>query len=174
MAIIKNLVCVLLFVAQVTDAEFYVNCLASPNAEPDALLGGCNTLVRQEVLIMLDICTGVDMNYDMPVRRLLESPEQRQIPGESKRELYSCYDNDLSSGQKMMCCMQRHDDYSYCGSPSGNRRLEDKSEVEMCALYSEQCTTAFQALADVYATVSLAHCLGPSDEVFCRCFTAEI
>ena len=177
MSIIKSLVFTVVFAVQVTNAEFYVNCLASPNAEPDALVGGCNTLVREEVLIMLGICTGLDMAYAVlpSLRRGLGSPEQRQNnPGdESKRELMSCYDTDLNSGNQQMCCMQ-DSSYHYCaGSPKGDRRLEeDTSEADMCALYSEQCTTAFQALADAYTTASLAHCLGPSDKVFCRCFTA--
>jgi hypothetical protein len=163
---------ILSFVAHVTNAEFCVNCLASPDAEPDALLGGCNASVRQEVLIVLDICTGLAMDHVVPACRL-GSPERRQnSDGESKRKLQSCADTDLNSGNQMMRCMQ-DDSFLCCGSPSsGGRRLEDTSEADTRALHSERCTAAFQALADARATVGLARCLGPSDEVFCRCFMA--
>jgi hypothetical protein len=168
MAIIKTLLCAALFLVQVANADFYVNCMAAPDATPFA--AECTADVQEEVLTMLDGCTDLDMGYaELGARRQLRSGEQAQ---QSKRELQwgfldgYCYGMGLSGGARMMCCMQTGNHYSYCGSPMGGRKLQAAgyyNETELTGIASE-CTAAFQGLA----TETEGGCYGSADDVFCE------
>jgi hypothetical protein len=165
MAIIKTLACAILFLVQVTNADFYVNCMAAPDATPD---DGCTANVLTEVLDMLKSCADPDMDYvELARRRLASGGEQA---GQSKRELQDpdngCYSTNLSGGARMMCCMQTGDKYSYCGSPNGRRELHEGgyyTEDELTAI-AAGCTEGFKALANETEDA----CFGSAEEVFCE------
>jgi hypothetical protein len=165
MAIIKTLACSVLFLAQVTNADFYVNCMAAPDATPD---DGCTSDVLPEVLNMLQSCTDLDMSYVGQARRHLRSRQQTR---QSKRELQDpdngCYETNLSGGARMMCCMQTNDKYSYCGSPTSDRRelqaVGSYSETELSTI-AAGCTAAFKILANETETA----CYGSAEDVFCE------
>jgi hypothetical protein len=167
MSIIKSLVCAVLFLVQVANADFYVNCMAAPDATPDAL--ECSADVQHAgVLEMLNGCTNLDMAYveGMGRRRLL-SPEQAE---QTKRELQDpdngCYSPNQSSSYRWFCCYQTQNKYSYCGSPTGDRKLQAAgfySEAELTDI-ADTCTAAFNDLA----TEAAGNCFGSADEVFCE------
>jgi hypothetical protein len=167
MAIIKTLACAVLFLVQVTNADFYVNCMAAPYATPD---DGCTTDVLKEVLDLLKGCTELDMDYVKLARRRLGSGGEQQA-GESKRELQDpdngCYETNLSGGARMMCCMQTGDKYSYCGSPTSDRReLQEAgyyTEAELAAI-AAKCTNNFKVLANEAEDA----CFGSAEDVFCE------
>jgi hypothetical protein len=167
MPIIKSLVCAVFLLVQVTNAELYVNCMAATAATPEA--SECTDVrpyVRQDVLDMLDVCTGgLDMGYveQQARRRQLRSREQAE--GQSKRELQwlaYCNDPNISGGDRMICCMMGA---GYCGSPTGNRRLQEGdgySETALAAIAAE-CTEDFKVLAN-----ETEGCFGSSEDVFCE------
>jgi hypothetical protein len=170
MSIIKSLVCaVLLLVVQVTNAELYVNCISGPDATPDA--PEC-TNIRENVLTMLDVCTGVAMGYvddGKPERRNLRSREQAEQS--KKRELQwslddYCYGIGLSGGGRMICCMQTDNKYSFCGSPlRGRRELQadvDYTQADLADI-AAVCSAAFKDLADT----NDPPCYGSSGDAFC-------
>ena len=174
--IVKSLVCTVFFLVKVTNAELYVDCMAGPSATPEA--SECTDVrsdVRQDVLDMLDVCTGgIDMGYveQHALRRQLRSREQAEE--QSKRELGwcsdYCYQPDLSGGDRMTCCMTGNNGCSYCGSPTDNRRLQaaSYSEAALAAIAAE-CTAAFKVLAS-----ETEACFGSSEDVFCETIQISI
>ena len=169
MSIIKSLVCAVFFLVQVTNAEFYVECIAALGATPEA--SECTDDrpdVREDVLAMLTDCTGgLNMGYvEQERRRHLRSREQAE---QSKRELQwwhldYCYNQNLSGSDRMMCCLLGGNQYSYCGSPTGDRRLQAAAYNETAlAGIAAKCTEEFQVLAD-----ETEACFGSSEEVFCE------
>ena len=165
MSIIKSLVFAVVFAVQVTNGELYVNCMAAVDAEPN---GPSCTQASQDVLAMLDVCTGLDMGFvGGHARRHLRYREQAK---QSKRELWYttltyCEGTSLNGGDRMMCCMLGDNHYSYCGSPTGNRKLQgsgDYDEAAMAAIAAE-CTADFKILANENGS-----CFGSSEEVFCE------
>jgi hypothetical protein len=176
MSIIKSLVCAVIFVVQAINAELYVNCMAAPDAAPNA--ADCTDDVRQEVLDMLGVCTGgLATEYvGPPARRHLRSGEQPQSPREaeqSKRDLQDgCRNPNLNEGQRANCCMMNDPDdpYSYCGRSGRDcRRLQLLPALTQSAmtLMAEECTNAFRVLANATNL-----CFGSPEDVFCK--TLEI
>jgi hypothetical protein len=172
MAILKTLVCAVLFLVQVTNADLFVHCMAAMDADPDS---ACGEDLSGEVFSMLSSCSGYTMGAAVPEsRRLSEGERELQDPDNG------CYGTNLSGGYQMMCCWQTNNKYSYCGSPQGDRReLQIPSTlvdvvVEQAALttIAANCTTAFVELATVYELADLPHCFGTSADVFCK--TIEI
>jgi hypothetical protein len=177
MTIIKSLVCAVLFVVQVTNAEFYVNCMAAPDATPNAT--EC-TDAREDVLDMLGVCTGgLAMEYVGPARRQLRSREQRQTPlpeaEQSNRELQiGCWSFNLNASQRFMCCWfnDPNDPFSYCGRYGGRRlQLSPAGLLNSTALsvISADCTDAFEVLANANKP-----CFGTPEDVFCETIQLSI
>jgi hypothetical protein len=213
MSILKSFICAVLFLAHATSGrpELFVNCMAAPDSIPEDE-NGCDN-VNRDVLQMLEHCSaptggvvgyremkfvGRLHGYTPPTRRLLRSGEQRQIPREqSERRLSVCQSTELSAGERMACCMYSGDIYSYCGSPTGNRRVladtkkkiaeeigtsktpsDDvirslQDEADMLHI-TQECTTAFRGLAVEYALQNLTHCLGSSADVFCESIQVSV
>jgi hypothetical protein len=210
MSILKSFICAVLFLAHATSGrpELFVNCMAAPDSIPEDK-NGCDN-VNRDVLQMLEHCSaptggvvgyremkfvGRLHGYTPPTRRLLRSGEQRQIPREqSERRLSVCQSTELSAGERMACCMYSGDAYSYCGSPTGGRRVltDTKNEIgisetplddairrlqeeeEDLLAITQQCTTAFKALAWEYALQNLTHCIGSSADVFCESIQVSV
>ena len=172
-------------------------------AEDSNPLGvGCGS-VNQKVLNMLDSCSEPDGNiqgwkmkyvgrlvdYTKTSIRLLRSRERRQTPREehqSERELTSCgycCDSHLNAGERMACCLYGGNQHSYCGSPTGSRRLADTNktveeigisetpllleEADMATI-TKQCTKDFKDLAKEYARAGYPKCIGSFNDVFCQ------
>jgi hypothetical protein len=182
-SIVKSLVFAVFFVVQVADANFYVNCMAAPDALPDAL--ECTEEVREDVLAMLHDCTGLTMDYagQEEARRRRLGSGQEELSSTTKRDLWwgnSCWSTNLGAIERMLCCMPwltgSSNAYSYCGSPmNGNddddrRGLqeEDYDAMSMSAI-AAQCTEDFKALANEHDP-----CFGNPDEVFCETIQVSI
>jgi hypothetical protein len=169
MAIIKTLACAVLFLVQVTNADFYVHCLASRYADPDS---ACVDLSGQ-VFSMMSSCTSSTI-IDATMGNALTGGSRRL--GEPRRELQDpdngCYETNLSGGAQMMCCMQTDDKYSYCGSPTTDDRRQLQiggiCEQAVPSTIASDCTTAFKALASEYDVAGLSHCFGPPEDAHCR------
>ena len=172
MSVIKSLVCAVFFLVQVTNAELYVNCMAAPGATPEA--SECTDVrphIRQDVLDMLDICTGgLDMGYveQQARRRQLRSREEAEE--QSKRELQwykldYCFNTNLTGGNRMMCCLLGGNQYSYCGAPNGGRKLQEGEGYDETALVAiaAECTEDFKVLAN-----ETEACFGTPADVFCE------
>ena len=150
--------------------------MAAPGATPEA--SECTNVrpdVRQDVLDMLDVCTGgIDMGYVEQLARRRQLRSREQAEEQSKRELAfcpaGCYDGDLSGGDRMMCCMMGENGCSYCGSPTGDRRLQAASYSEAAlAAISAECTEDFKVLAS-----DTEACFGSSEDVFCEAIQVSI
>lgn len=194
MSIIKSLVCAVLLILHATNAEFFVNCLAAPEAVPEAALGCAD--VNKRVLDLLDDCSGSPMYYvgshaETPPARHLRSREgerettpreevQVQVQEQSsERKLQGyCYSTNLNPGQQLFCCMYSANYYSYCASPtSGDRRLtKDKTAADLDGTLavdeqameriSNKCTNDFRKLAR-----ELPQCLGTDwGNLYCKSF----
>ena len=170
MSIIKSLACAVFFLVQVTNAELYVDCIAAPGATPEA--SACTDVrpdVRQDVLDMLDVCTGgLDMEYVKQQARRRQLRSREQAEEQSKRELQGChldycYNTNLNGGDRMMCCMQCGDDY--CGAPKSGRRLQEGDDYSGMALaaIAATCTADFKVLAS-----ETEACFGSAENVFCE------
>ena len=180
MSIIKSLACAVFFLVQVTNAELYVDCMAAPGATPEA--SACTDVrpdVRQDVLDMLDVCTGgLDMEYVKQQARRRQLRSQEEAEEQSKRGLQQClhtldycYNTDLNGGDRMMCCLLGCSQYTYCGSPTGNRKLQEGdvySEAVLAATAAE-CTEDFKVLAS-----ETEACFGSSEDVFCETIQISI
>jgi hypothetical protein len=176
MAIIKTLACAVLFLVQVTNADFYLHCMGSPSpndANPDSACGD----ISGEVFSMMSDCTASTIT-DATMGDVF--PASRRLGG-TRRELQDpdngCYGTNLSGGYQMMCCMQTDDKYSYCGSPTTDDRRQLQITTNLVDGICEQgalstiatdCTTAFKALATGYDNATHIHCFGPPAVVFCR------
>lgn len=199
----------LLLLAHAARAELYVNCMAAEDSNPLGM--GCHS-VNQDVLHMLDYCSapsddniqgwkikyvGRLVDYTKPTStRLLRSREEHQLQNHRReqseeRDLKSscgyCCHTGLSAGGRMACCLYGGNQYSYCGSPTGDRRLAstkniiaeeiDTSETPLdatimleadMAAITKQCTKDFKNLAKEYAHNSFPHCIGSFQNVFCQ------
>jgi hypothetical protein len=172
MSIIKSLVCAVMFVVQAIDAEPHVNCMAAPDAAPNA--ADCTDDVRQEALDVLGVCAGglATEHVGPPARHRLRSREQPQTPREAeqtKRDLQDgCRNPNLNEGN---CSMNDpNDPYSYCGRSGRDcRRLQLSPAPTQSAttLMAEECTNAFRILANATNL-----CFGSPEDVFCK--TLEI
>lgn len=185
--------CAVLLIVHATNAEFFVNCVAAPDADPEAVLGCTN--LNSMILNLLDDCAGSPMYYvgshaETPPTRLLRSreeehrqtmPRQQEEEGQSERELeetHLCDSPNLNPGKQLFCCLSPVNYYSYCVSPSGGRRLTkdntaadlngDLLELDEKALehISNKCSTDFRKLAKEFP-----QCLGADEKnLFCKSF----
>jgi hypothetical protein len=191
MSIIKSLLGAVLFlVVHATKAEFFVNCMAASDSHPEGEERCTN--IDHRVLDLLDDCAGSPMYYvgshaETPTTRFLRSREQEhQTPRredkeqspERKMQSNYCYKTNLNPGQQLFCCMYSADYYSYCGSPTGDRRLtSDKTAADLngdlltldrqaMELISDKCTYDFRKLAK-----ELPECLGKNwKKLECKSF----
>ena len=154
----------------VVQTELYVDCMASPKATPDA--SECTNArpdIRQDVLDMLDECTGLDMVYveQEQARRQLSSRGGEEAEEQAKRELawYDAYCYGSSGGKRAMCCLlSLNTNQQYCAAPKGNRRLKEGSYNQTAlATIAAECTGYFKNLAE-----ETPACFGPYREVFCE------
>jgi hypothetical protein len=196
MSFIKSLVCAVLFVVHATNAEFFVNCMASPQARPEMEPEKCMK-IKEKVLEVLGACSGSPLRYvgsqTLPTNRFLRSREEQELQTPrwaeedeehpTQRKLTDCFSTNLNSSQQAVCCMQSGGYYSYCGSPTGDeRRLQDGSDLMTAAdmdvndlvplrqkaleRIATACTKRFRKLA-----TNFPECLGTDpDELFCKTF----